>query len=381
MSTTKKKSPESKGLSLLQKYGYEILSTGYAKARFGMVMAGQSPDEQYAPLQLAAGDPPEEYADSEEFLVKPWRLLSKATTPYRFFDFSQGDVLKNAVPLFADKTLYTNHYPDVNNWKGFVKEPVWDEKNDPPGVNALMVIDRTIDAKLARGVEIGALRSASVTVWFKFERSHPDLRNFYDHLGTEVDGELVRFIVTEIVNCGEVSIVWEGEDPHAKALAAGDNPEELDNHQHETEQTGDEAMKISAQLLKKLGLEAEGLTEEALEAKVLEKLATLETTNKTLAADAAVGKKHLSDCREKAVALYKTLKGEQAKESFINSVLNTADLETAQAFLEEYQAGLEKEIPLACPSCGEKLQRRSSQETDQGGSQLKLNAAHYKING
>ncbi len=366
------------GANQMEQQGFEIINTGLAKARFGMAIAGQMHGEPGAPFQFAAGDPPEEFANSEEFLVKPWRLLSQAVTPYRFFDFTREGVLKNALLLFADKTIYTNHYPDVNNWKGFVKNPVWDDKNNPPGINALMVIDRTIDAKLARGVEIGALRSASVTVWFKFERSHPDLRNFYDHLGTEVDGELVRFIVTEIVNCGEVSIVWEGEDPHAKSLAAGSGQEEIELESNQPGE-GEDEMKLSEQFLKKLGLESTGLTEAAMEAKILAALKKLEDEKAALTADAAIGQKLLTTTREQAVSLYKTLKGEKFAQSFVDNVLDKADLATAQAFLDEYQTGLEQAIPLSCPKCGEKLQRRSSQEMEDKGSSLEGNLDDYKL--
>jgi|GEM_PF-2057669 len=367
-----KTSQQPTGKDLLKQFGVEILGANTAKANFGLMPSGHKTEGQTAAFTLEVGEIPEEYASNEEFLVKPWRLLSKACTPYRFFDFSQGEVLKNAVALFADKTLYTNHTPDVNNWKGFVKAPWWDEDNTPPGINGLMVIDRTIDSRLARGVEIGALRSASVTVWFEFKRSHPDLRNFYDYLGTEVDGEVVRFIVTKITNCGEVSIVWEGEDPFAKSLAAGggDQP----NSQ------GEDNMKFSKQFLEKLGIDAAGEpSAEDVEQKTLAALQTLTEENTTLAADAKVGKQYLATTRAEAVTLYKTLKGDQAKQSFVTNVLEKADLETATAFLEEYRAELDKSVPLNCPKCGEKLSRRSSTTGDGQHSFSGRNPEHYKV--
>ncbi len=161
-----------------------------------------------------------------------FRCLSATTTQSRFFDFSTPGVLKKAVSFFEGVTIFANHRSDVTQWKGFTKNAVWDGKNEPNGINAQFVLDKTVDPVLVRGVEIGALRSASATVWFKYQKSHPELKWFYDHLGEEVDGEIVRFIVTEIQNVGEMSIVWEGEDRHAKAFEAGEGPETQEQFYH-----------------------------------------------------------------------------------------------------------------------------------------------------
>lgn len=340
--------------------GYELVREGLAAARFGAAVSGVVLAGVEKPLSLAVGEPGEDgnYGyNIEEYLARPWRILSAAMTPYRLFDFTKEGVLKSSVKAFADLTLYANHNANVNDWKGFVRNPTWDEANTPPGINALFVIDKVVDPKLARGVETKALRSASVTIWFEYERSHPTLSNFYDRLGEEVDGQIVRFIVTKIVNAGEVSIVWEGEDPYAKSLAAGGAPPA-----HETglevpdNNGGTDMFKLTATLSVLLSM-AEGteLTPEALEAKLKEQKAALDA----LQADAALGKQLLTETRTKAETLYKLAKGDKASPDYLK-IIQGADLASARAIVLEYTTAAEEAIPLACPKCGEKLSRQSS---------------------
>ena len=267
-------------------------------------------------------------------------------------------------------TVFANHRMDVTQWKGFTEGAAWDSKNQPNGVNAVFVLDRLVDPNLVRGVETGALKSASATVWFEFKKSHPDLKWFYDHLGTEVDGEIVRFIVTRVDNVGEMSIVWEGEDRYAKSFDAGGQPE-----QHEQ---GEEQMNLSADFLALFSLGAES-SEADLEAAVQKHIQGLEATVETLTAEAEVGRSHLAATRETAETLYKAAKGEGAKESFIKNVIRTADLETAQSFVDEYQGAVEDAVPLACPKCGEKLSRRSSKGSDAGDDGKQVDVDSYKI--
>lgn len=355
---------------------YEVIKEGLAKARFGLTAQGVSLPGTARALKLAAGGGGENGGlNPEEFLVRPWRLLSMAMTPYRFFDFTKDGVLAAAVSLFDGLTLYANHNADVNSWKGYVAAPRWDDENEPAGINADLVIDRTVDPTLARGVEIKALRSASVTIWFEYERSHPELRGFYDYLGEEVDGEIVRFVITRITQAGEVSIVWEGEDPFAKSLSAGHGPD------GKTNKPGGDTVKIKGTLAKRLGLaETDDVTPEALVEKVKSELAALDAKVGGLEDEAKLGKQLLTETRQRAVTLYKALKGEKAVGSFISGVIEKADLETARAMCEEYQGDVEKQIPLTCPKCGEKLSRRSSLETGGDGDQYPdRNINDYKV--
>lgn len=341
-----------------EKASFEVIREGHARARFGgqfsgAVIPGESGSINLAVLTDNAGYDPAEY------FACMARLLSAAITPYRKFDFiTRPGVLQDAVPLFDGLTLYANHWADVESWKGFIKAPVWDDQNTPHGINAMVVLDRIVDPKLARGVETKALRSFSVTIWFDFEKSHPNLANFWDRLGEEVDGEIVRLIVTRIINAGEVSVVWEGEDPYAKSFeAGGDTPEQT------TEE--DTTMKLSAATLALLAIPAgTELTEDLLEAKIGETLTGLKTKVAELEPAATLGRQILTETRTTAATLYKAAKGEKFQQAFIDGVIEKADLATARALCTEYEAEVEKTVPLACPKCGEKLARRSSRESD-----------------
>jgi hypothetical protein len=361
-----------------QKKPFEVIKEGFARARFSGALSGCAPPPQHGPISFAALEN-NGGLNPEEFYATQSRLLSMAVTPYRKFDFTREGVLKAAVPLFEGLTLYANHWPDVNNWKGLVQEAAWDDRNNPPGINAMLVIDKTIDPKLARGVEIKALRSVSVTIWFDYERSHPDLAGFWDRLGEEVDGEMVRLIVTRITQAGEVSIVWEGEDPFAKTFEAG-APDDAPAHTTVEEEA---AMKLTAATMALLGI-AVGteITEEMLEGKIGEmgsKISDLETKVGELEPEAKLGKQLLTETRERAATLYKALKGEKTVEAFVTGVIEKADLATARALCQEYEAEADKNIPLACPKCGEKLTRRSSLETETPSAASGKRAEDFKI--
>jgi hypothetical protein len=338
---------------------FEILDKkkGLAKANFSLGMDGLSVVDG-KPFKFAEEDNDDEESglSNEEFFVKVFRNLSSTITPGRFFDFTEDGVLKKAVSMFDNLTIYANHNADVNNWKGYTQKAYWDEKNDPPGVNSSFVFDKTVDAKLARGVEIGALKSASVTIWFKFRKSH-ELKWFYDHIGTEIDGSIVRLIVEEITRVGEVSIVYAGEDPYAKALST-DNQEPL--------KIAGEEMEITKDMLALLGL-SDSASFESFESKLKEHFKVygeLKEEVKSLKVSAEMGDKHLEETREAAVTLYKAQKGESFKQDYIDKVIKTADLETAKAFVSEFTETVEENAPLSCPKCGEKMSRRSSTDED-----------------
>ena len=345
---------------------FKIIKEGFAMARFDLVAEEMPLVDGGAPFRFDVQEPEQE---SEELYSKLFRCLSATTTQSRYFDFSGDGVLKSAVAMFEGKTIFANHDMDVTRWKGVTKGAVWDDKNEPNGVNALFVLDRTADPLLVRGVETGALKSASATLWFSYKRSHPDMKYFYDHLGEEVDGQVVRFLVTGISNVGEMSIVWEGEDRYAKSFNAGSDPEDTFE--------GGEPMEFSADFLKRLSLSGEPDSGQ-VEAAVVTKIAGLEKEIAGLKPDAEAGQKHLAQTRERAVTLYKAAKGEDAKASFITNVIEAADLETALSFVDEYQGAVEDAVPLACPKCGEKLSRRSS-VSGESGTGKNVDVRNYKI--
>jgi len=357
-----------------KKRNFKIIKEGLAMARFDLVAEDMPIVEGGEPFSFDVDGEPQE---NEDLYVKLFRCLSATTTQSRYFDFSRDGVLKAAVALFEGKTIFANHRTDVTQWKGYTQGAVWDAKNEPNGVNALFVLDRTVDATLVRGVETGALRSASATVWFEYEKSHPNLKWFYDHLGSEVDGEIVRFIVTRVHNVGEMSIVWEGEDRYAKSFEVDDSEGDFIDQLSTIASQGEEEMEFTAEFLSLFSLgKAPGAQE--LETAIKAKIEGLESEVEGLKADAEAGRAHLSNTREQAVALYKAAKGEDVKESFITNVIEKANLETAQSFVDEYQGAVEDAVPLSCPKCGEKLSRRSS-KGDGDQEEKSLDISNFKI--
>ena len=147
------------------------------------------------------------------------------------------DTLKAALPLFGPQadangttrplTVYKDHHTSVSEWCGTIDAaPEYVEASDeiPGGVENVIRLDRVADAKIARGVETGALRSVSAGFTMEWEKSHPEMGDddfFFAAVDDdEVDGERVALVCTAITGVDEISVVWEGADPHAKQIGA-----------------------------------------------------------------------------------------------------------------------------------------------------------------
>jgi len=195
------------------------------------------------------------------------------------------DVLRASLPKFGPSvdangtarplTVYKDHHTSVSEWCGTIDgAPEFVEAADaiPAGVENVINLDRIADPKIARGVETGALRSVSAGFTMKWEQSHPDMEEEDFFLasveGTEVDGEKVALVCTMIDDVDEMSVVWEGADPHAKqigaaATASGEAVETVDAEASDTsEEQEDEGM------WREYLIAALGLTEDADEAAI-----------------------------------------------------------------------------------------------------------------
>lgn len=162
-----------------------------------------------------------------DYIYPLFRALSKAVIEGHWLDFTEGNVLKDSMPLLEAQTVYKNHYYyDVERWVGVVNQVAWDEKGEQtdgvPGINSELKIDWKVNPLIARGLlmEPPAVHSVSVTVLAEFEPSHPTLWEeskwtFYDMLGEELGGSIVRFIVTKILAYWEISLVFQGADTRA----------------------------------------------------------------------------------------------------------------------------------------------------------------------
>lgn len=167
-----------------------------------------------------------------DYIFPKFRALSAVLIPGYFIDFSQGAVLKDSLPLLKEQTVYCDHiYWRTRGWVGAVNQVMWDEKPDiagAPGINTEMKVDWRKAPDIARGLLMKppAVRAVSCTVDFEWEASHPDLlekRIFWMSLGEEVDGQIVRLIVTKILDYYEVSFVYKGANPGSNGLLPDDD--------------------------------------------------------------------------------------------------------------------------------------------------------------
>ncbi|HEX8500795.1 MAG TPA: hypothetical protein VF659_09400 [Pyrinomonadaceae bacterium] len=166
----------------------------------------------------------------EDYYRKDYRALSATLAPCYGLDFSTAGVLEKAVGMLKGQTVYTDHYYySVHNWVGVVEDAKWDGGDEAgkgvPGINATLKLDSKKDPMLVRGVamEPPAVHSCSVTVLFEFEFSHPDLveeGRFWQLLGEEVGGQIVRLVVTAILGFWEISFVFQGAQEENKQIPA-----------------------------------------------------------------------------------------------------------------------------------------------------------------
>jgi hypothetical protein len=164
----------------------------------------------------------------DDYIYPLFRALSQTVIEGYWIDYSRPGVLEESTPLLAGQTVYADHhFWNVEKWLGVVNESQWDgegqDSDGVPGINVELKIDALLNPRIARGLlmQPPAIHSASVTVLFEYEYSHPDLLEegrFWDLLGEEADGELVRLIATKILAYWELSLVFQGADRGAKQL-------------------------------------------------------------------------------------------------------------------------------------------------------------------
>ncbi|MBE8363451.1 hypothetical protein [Leptospira borgpetersenii] len=324
------------------------------------------------------GDPSSEDLPYAEF---KFRMLSKTLIEGYWIDFTKDNILKDAIKLFETK-IFKDHVTNVENSIGVVLNPTWNSEKGNEGIDATYRIFREFGSSIIGRLETEPpiLDSTSVGIRFTYEKSHPDLDYFYSNLGREIDGQIVRFIITKILAVPETSIVCAGADPKAKRFSIQSNHFEESSSMPGEENPKEENMKIKLKVFESLGvalepfgLEKQGdeidLTSANLEAVFKEagsKISQLETSlgyyaglsdldkfaagfdHKTNVAKLKKlleePKKFLEAIRNEALRLYGVFaKGKE--NSAIVSMIENADLEQAKAFAEQYGAKLEEIFP------------------------------------
>lgn len=169
----------------------------------------------------------------EEFIEPMFRLLSETIVSKNWnpTDFGQNGVLKASMKMLLGQTVNCDHETNIGNAIGAVSQVMWQESYKdgsftiPAGINGILKIDGKANPRIARGIlmEPPSIHSNSVTVQFKWDKSHPQMddNEFYQKLGTyDSKGAMVRRIVTEIVRYLETSLVSHGADSFAQKIGS-----------------------------------------------------------------------------------------------------------------------------------------------------------------
>ena len=171
--------------------------------------------------------------EDEEFIEPMFRLLSETIVSKNWnpTDFGQNGVLKASMKMLLGQTVNCDHETNIGNAIGAVSQVMWQESYKdgsftiPAGINGILKIDGKANPRIARGIlmEPPSIHSNSVTVQFKWDKSHPQMEDneFYQKLGTyDSKGVMVRRIVTEIVRYLETSLVSHGADSFAQKIGS-----------------------------------------------------------------------------------------------------------------------------------------------------------------
>lgn len=166
-----------------------------------------------------------------EFIEPMFRLLSETIVSKNWnpTDFGQNGVLKASMGLLLGQTVNCDHSTDIGNAIGSVSKVIWQEAYKdggftiPAGINGILKIDGKANPRIARGIlmEPPSIHSNSVTVQFKWDKSHPNMNDdeFYQKLGTyDSKGNMIRRVVTEVVRYLETSLVSHGADSFAQKI-------------------------------------------------------------------------------------------------------------------------------------------------------------------
>ncbi len=214
----------------------------------------------------------------EDLYFLTMRAISQKVIDGYWIDYTRPGVLEASVPLLNQQRICVDHcWWKAESAIGAITSSAWDAEgansNGIPGVNIRFFVDSKIAPGIVRRLAypVPAIHSGSVTVGFEWEPSHPRLMDedkFWWAMGEEVEGSIVRLIVTKILYYIEFSLVYEGADSDAKRIPDSDAP----MPEGETEQskrptashlppeggTTNEVktVKLTAELRKLLGLEA-----------------------------------------------------------------------------------------------------------------------------
>lgn len=321
-------------------------------------------------LSLEAGPngeaPPKNDGD---YLHLNFRVLSAAFVPDYYVDFSDQAVLKAAVPMLLRRPVLMDHWFSIKGVTGTVLQTWWgdDDGLGVPGINARLRINRkALPNNLLAEIEADPPLhlAVSCTPYYVWRKSHPKLDDdqFWRLLGSDLNGQTVRMVVTEIFEIPEVSLVWAGADPLARLL------------EMQKTQTGSVTMSganppaggalpvtgISLAALlplaTRLGLPAEQVADEG------KALAALTAKFDELLPLANAGRAHLEARRRECLRLAGLSAPDHKVPEHLAKVVNDGGLETVDALIVQFGGRAAASLTAVCPHCHKAVPVRSSLE-------------------
>ncbi|WP_061224924.1 hypothetical protein [Leptospira weilii] len=353
--------------------------------------------------------------ENEEYAEFNFRMLSAVLIEGWWCDFRNAAILEVAVEQFVTK-IYTDHQRSVRNAIGVTRNPIFTKRNNIPGIDAVFRIYKEFAPDV-----IGRLKTKpalidanSVGISFTYEKSHPQIDNFYGRLGEVIDGEYVRLIPIKILSIPETSLVAVPADSTARKFAGFDFSQ--GNLLNTNVNNQEDTMKIKRTILSLLGVDSQKLglsfgEGESLELPSEKMESVLEEAGKTIAklqeqarqsallqnnlnqfaklfgsevfpagidfaskvtelqALLEEPKKLLTVERERAITAYRVF-SKNKPDPVIENLIQGANLEQAKAFSKQYGASLENSHPFKCEDCGSNKVSRASGSLNepQGGA-------------
>lgn len=329
---------------------------------------GKASMSAVAPPQESALMPEEVKPKPEDFVTRKWRLLSQTLVERgHYLDFSTPGVLEAAVPLAKGITVFQNHWTySAEDWVGLVADSEWDaagaNADGVPGINGTVLIDAVQAPKVARGVLVNAINSGSVGIIFEFQFSHPQIVaehgiwEYRRRCGQTIDEQVVRFVVTKIIEFVEFSICPRGADRYAKVQPDSEDEDGLTATGLTAVPppvTKEKTVKLSATQIKSLGLQGQD-GQDFADADVLgavdTKLAAL--TTKATGYDQLIEAQRVEAKRQALLAAGVPEGGQLAVADEL--AISNATPEQLAQLTQAYTAKAALAFPQTCQKCGAK---------------------------
>lgn len=387
---------------------FELVENKRARVSLRMPVEGVKRGEvKAANLQVNPETVEDVIPKPEDWLLAKFRAISAAYLgPEGYWlDFSKPGMLLASVPLMLTKgaggtrrrplKFHRNHSDLTQNIIGYISAAQWSEaggEQSYPGINIDVMIDYKLAPNESRQImaEPPLVESCSISLMFEWEQSHPELESwqFWNLIGEEIDGQIVRIMVSEILEYRHVALVHEGADEEADKLEAKSKRQK--EKSKEPENLGGNKMKFVlndeqvASLAKALGVQTlatpEELIEQALQISAANENLRLE--KKSLVTKAGQFDKLLGEKREAVKALIVKVDGENTKGT--QAVLEKLEWEALGELEKEYGAKLEAKLPVKCMDCGgTNCERRSSVEeppkSGNGAAEKLISQNSFKI--